>query len=198
MTEIYDYQNEVRKRAEAAANAQREANNREVWETVLNHWDISSTEANFRVVLDFCGDGELTVEKFKTMLESGQGEDLDWNGTRDRIVQEIADLLSEKGERHAYDSARAIAAMRYWEKPKLRARLAELKFRAGKTGQDARVLLEAHRDAERGKFYPYEDMPDSITPESVREMLNTSAGRNKWRQLNARYGHAQVEARRLS
>jgi hypothetical protein len=194
---VLDFQNEVRKREEAAAYAAREQNNRAVWGTICDHWDCSDHQANYQAARDFCN-GDLTIEKFQVMLDSGQGADLEWKGTRDRILQEIAELLGGKGERHSYDNARAIASMKFWPKAKLRARLAELKFRQGKSASEAHALLDQHRAAERNPYAPFEKMPDSITAAVIADALNTPAGRTRWRMWNARYGHAQVEARRLS
>jgi hypothetical protein len=195
--DVLDYQNEVRRKEEAAAYAAREQNNRAVWNTLCDHWDVSDHQANYQIVRDFCN-GDMTVEKFQVMLDSGQGADLEWKGTRDKIIGEIAELLEGKGERHSYDNTRAIASMRFWPKAKLRARLAELKFRQGKTLNDARTLLDQHRAAERNPYAPFEKMPDSITAQVIREALNTQAGRDRYRVWNRRYGHTQVEARRLS
>jgi len=197
MSDVLDYQHEVRRREEAAAHAAREQNNRAVWSTICDHWDVSDHQANYQIARDF-SNGDLTIEKFQVMLDSGQGTDLEWKGTRDKIIGEIAELLDGKGERHSYDNARAIASMKFWPKAKLRARLAELKFRQGKTLGDAQALLEQHRAAERNPYHPFEKMPDSITAAVIKDALNTEAGRNRWRMWNARYGHTQVEARRLS
>lgn len=194
---VLDYQNEVRRREEAAAHAAREQSNRAVWSTICDYWDVSETQANYGIVRDYCG-GDVTVEKFQVMLDSGEGTDLEWKGTRDKIIGEIAELLDSKGERHSYDNARAIAGMKFWPKAKLRARLAELKFRQGKTASDAHALLDQHRAAERNPYHPFEKMPDSITAAVINDALNTPAGRVRWRMWNARYGHKQVEARRLS
>src|SRR5262249_2039098 len=104
---VLDYQNEVRRREEAAAHAAREQSNRAVGSTICDYWDVSETQANYGIVRDYCG-GDVTVEKFQVMLDSGEGTDLEWKGTRDKIIGEIAELLDSKGERHSYDNARAI------------------------------------------------------------------------------------------
>ena len=194
---VLDYQNEVRRREEAAAHAAREQSNRAAWSTICDHWDVSDHQANYQIARDF-SNGDLTVERFQVMLDSGQGGDLDWKGTRDKIIGEIAELLDGKGERHSYDNARAIASMKFWPKAKLRARLAELKFRQGKTLGDAHDLLAQHRQSERSPYHPYEKMPDNVTASVIRESFNTQAGRDRIRLWNKRYGHKQVEARRLS
>jgi hypothetical protein len=197
MTEIYDYQHEVARQQSEAARREQEKKNRETFHLLLDHYDLSNTEANFQILVSWAN-GDLTVERFQAFLDAGQGSDLDWGGTNAKIIEEIRGLLDAKGDRHAFDNERAVASMRFWPRARLRARLAELKFRAGKTLADAQTLLSQHREAQRGKWHPFETMPDAITPEMVRDALNTSAGRNKWRQWNARYGHAQVENRRLS
>lgn len=188
-----DYQNETKKLAEAAAAAQLDKSNRAAFDLILSHYDLSETEANLRVLTDWCGAGqELTIEKFQAFLEAGQGADLDWKGTRERILQEIAALLEAKGDRHTYDNARAIAAMRYQTKAALRAKLAELKFRANKTANDARNLLAEHREAERrsNPFHPYEEMPSNITRATIQ-----AATVPQIKYLNQRFGHEQVKAR---
>ena len=192
--EPIDYQTETKKRAEQAASSALDRQNREVWSTICNHWDVSDHDGNLSLVRSFCG-GEITVEKFQLMLDTpGEAESLDWKGTRDRIIAEIADLLEDKTGRRLSDYAfrEAVKNMRFWHKAKLRARLAELRFKQGKSANDARDLLEQHRAAERAQqpYYPFENIPASITSDHIK-----NAPRDRRSYLYQRYGQQQVTKR---
>ena len=91
-----------------------------------------------------------------------------------------------------FDLKQTVAKMKYWEKSKLRARLAELKFKQGKSAQEARNLLADHRKVERNEnpYHPYDRMPDSLTPQAIRR--GTTEQLIYWGQ---RFGQAQVKAR---
>jgi hypothetical protein len=195
---VIDYQNETKKRAEAAASGHLEQANRAAWSTILDYWDLSDTMANFQIVLSFCN-GEITVERFQAMLEtSGEAESLDWKGTRQKILDEIAEIYADsvvvdgRSRPNQENVAAAIQRLRYETKPALRAKLAELKFRKGKSSSDARAFLEQQRKAERASnpFHPYETMPDSITGSVIR-----AATTDRIKYFNQRYGQEQVRAR---
>jgi hypothetical protein len=193
-----DYANETRKRAEAVASAQLDKSNRDAWNTILDYWDLSPIESNLNLVRQFCN-GEITVERFQEMLKTpGEAESLDWKGTRDRILQEIAEIYADsvvvdgRSRPTQLDVAAVIQRFRYETKPALRAKLAELKFRKGKSASEARQLLDQHRAAERASnpFHPYETMPSNITRATIQ-----AATVPQIKYFNQRYGQAQVKAR---
>jgi len=194
ISDTIDYQNEVGRREEQATHNAQESVNRQAWSTILDHWDVSEYEANYTVVRDWCN-GEITVEKFQALLETNPpGLTLDWKGTRNKIIQEIAGLLEDPTGRRmtALDLKKAVASMQYWPKARLRARLTELKFKQGKTANDARALLVEHRRAERAEnpYHPYEQMPAEITREVYR-----AASTQQILIWNRRFGQEQVRAR---
>jgi len=116
ISDTIDYQNEVGRREEQATHNAQESVNRQAWSTILDHWDVSEYEANYTVVRDWCN-GEITVEKFQALLETNPpGLTLDWKGTRNKIIQEIAGLLEDPTGRRmtALDLKKAVASMQYW------------------------------------------------------------------------------------
>jgi hypothetical protein len=188
------YENEMKKRASVAQQAAVEKENRAVFNQLCDYWNLNGTDANLNVIREFCN-GQITVEKFQVMLETpGERESLDWTGTHERIISEISDLLYDPTGRRMndFDLKQTVAKMKYWEKSKLRARLAELKFKQGKSAQEARNLLADHRKVERNEnpYHPYDRMPDSLTPQAIRR--GTTEQLIYWGQ---RFGQAQVKAR---
>lgn len=190
---VISYNNEIIRREETAAGAALDAANRQMFSALCDHYALNDTEANFRLIREYSG-GTITPETFKVMLEAGQGTDLDWSGTKEKLIEEIMDILSGLSERvmSEHDLKTAATKMIFWEKSKLRARLAELKFKAGKSANDAKTLLVAHRAAEAAAnpHAPFETMPPQIGAAEIR-----AASVQTLKYWGQRYGDVQVRNR---
>jgi hypothetical protein len=133
------------------------------------------------------------VERFQLLVET-KGVGLDWKGTRDRILQEIIELQDPTGQRRTRDHhfINSIRVLMYAPKSALRLKLADLKFRADNTPEQAKARLAEHRKLEHADnpYHPYEKMPAEITAADIKA---ASVGKIKF--LNQRYGVDQVRDR---
>jgi len=209
-------------KGEAAAQRALEQANRAVWDTITTHWDVSDIESNFQILCSWVGAGEpITIEKFQLFLESGQGGDLEWRGTRNRLLAEIGNEMGgdyteasvaaffqrraalahrqAKGEFVALAPLSRIESeiyrMSFWTKAQLRAKLAELRYSRtvrGKTADELRGDLAAYRASEHSDN-PYH--PHQKMPAEITAAAIKAAPTSRIMQWNRVYGHEQVRAR---
>lgn len=213
------YQEEIQRRESATVAAQREASNREAFNLICDHWPLSDTTANFKMLVEWCN-GDITVGRFQTLIETNpEGFHLDWAATRDRLLAEIANELDPSGKRVTESDLNQLYQRRargenvvidqtivvksrnietelkklmFSTKAQLRAKLAELRYRRlvkEKSAGELHEDLAAHRASQQNPYHPYEKMPDSITAAEIK-----AASVHKLKFFNAKYG-PQVNAR---
>jgi len=89
----YETQNATEQQQKAAAV--QEARNREVFYEALCRWPLKEHEANFRLLIDWSGDGLLSLEKIEYLIRhQPQGFNVDVT-TREEIISGLAQELRD-------------------------------------------------------------------------------------------------------
>src|SRR5260370_3415291 len=94
------YTEQLKKKQEADAAAQLAQANADAWRQILReHENVLDSEANFKIVLEFC-EGEITGEKFRYLLqEKPTGFDLAYGDDRPKLIAAIMAVIDKKGLR---------------------------------------------------------------------------------------------------
>jgi hypothetical protein len=221
------YIEEVQRREVVAADAARETANRAAFSTICDHWPLADKIGNYRVLVEWCG-GEITVAKFQAFVAAGDNHadgvayGLDWSGTRDRLLAEIANELDPNGARLTQadlntlfqrrvkgESVRIdqivlgksrqidneIGKMKFWSKAQLRAKLAELRYKRevrAKSAADLHADVAAHRRSQHADN-PWH--PYDRMPVEITKEVYRAASTQQILIWNRRFGQEQVRAR---
>lgn len=195
---------------QARENARRlDARNAQVWEEILNTTDQTPGEAFFRRFLDWCGDGELSIDKYEMLAATCALPDFvnsSWHqGTQQFYLNKILEVL--RG--HRWDTERIhhkLNELRNEPKWKVRAYLQELGFRETvRTVDKAKDFLQRHRLLENQKSHftkdgrgPFPRLPLHVPghPETFLDAkyINSLDGAGV-RKLTERYSNEQVTKR---
>lgn len=154
--------------AQQVATEQERAN-RAAWEQILERYGVASHEANYNVVKSYC-QGVISLERFEFMVANlPKGTTLDWSDEKEKLLDEILDLLEDKYQRRmtTADLKSARMQMQYWTRQQLRARLTEVKDKqalAKKSVAQIQNDLAAHREQERKQQFGYTDSRGMMWP----------------------------------
>ncbi|SRR5216683_561719 len=87
---VIDYKNAALSELEKVAAADKESRNAAVWREALNKYSFASHQANYRLLLDWCGGSELSMVKIDWLAtQKPEGLNLDWSDDRPRLIDAI-------------------------------------------------------------------------------------------------------------
>src|SRR6266478_4253289 len=162
------YETQTATETQQKESAQREARNREVFDEVLARYPLKDHEANFRLFVDWAGDGILTIEKAEYLLKhrvAGFNPDV---VTREQLISELAQELRDGCTTKTlsdYDFRQWRLRASTWSLRQLRQEKRAIELRRElTTAQKARNYLTEARGVEDTKYVGWPRMLKSVVP----------------------------------
>src|SRR5947207_2251555 len=85
-----DYRNATLVELEKVAATDRESRNAAVWREVLNKFSFASHQANYQLLLNWCGGSELSLVKISWLVNNKpEGLNLDFSDERPKLIDAI-------------------------------------------------------------------------------------------------------------
>lgn len=143
------------------AKAQQDRVNADAWGAILNRYPLRDSQANYSVILDWCGD-QITVEKFERLWAENPSV-LDVS-SREEIIQDIVD--------NSFGNSNDLRSLAFrlstFSLAQLREKRRTIAFKAEvKSKEQAREVLK-NAQPNRDRFPGYVPLPDRLYDSATR------------------------------